>query len=311
MDGGAGWSGVAIAAAQLASSTIIGNEANKLAAQELEVSRNQFELSKKEVALNAVDTLRTYDKDIAQLKGDYAQLGIDIRDTQTQISSYDKWLSNYSAQYAQEVQSKQAQTDALTASGKDSYDAFMNAIGYQDALAGASGRKGGGTSVGAVTQGIDQKLVDYVGADRTLDQNGGLFGSQLTAANMEMEQLKVDLGFQYQEAIMNQANLAQSLGELQSAQATTKTSIENAQASQDSLAEFIRRNFGDAYTDLYYGKSPDIELGIGKAGDYYITGAGQPMADSPMTGVVPKGGSSTLITGNSGGLMFNNPHLAL
>jgi hypothetical protein len=261
MDGGGSYAEAAVALAQLLSSTIIGNEANKISNKELTVSKNQFELSQKEAGLNAVETLRTYDKDIAQLKGDYAQLGIDIRDTQTQITSYDKWLSNYSAQYAQEVQSKQAQTDALKASGKESYDAFINAIGSQDALAGASGRKGGGTSAGAVTQGIDQKLVEYVGADRSLDENGGLFGSQLTAANMEMGQLKVDLGFQYQEATMNRSNVAQSLGDLQSAQATTKTSILNAQSSQNSLAQFISKNFGNVYSDLYYSGDMTIEKG--------------------------------------------------
>ncbi|MDR0637649.1 MAG: hypothetical protein LBG27_01890 [Spirochaetaceae bacterium] len=259
MDGGGSYAEAGVAAAALVADVLIGNQANELSAAQLQVSKNQFELSQKEAALNAVDTLRTYDKDIAQLRGDYAQLGIDIRDTQTQIVSYDQWLSNYSAQYAQEVQSKQAQTDALKASGKESYDAFMNAIGYSDALAGVTGRKGGGTSAGIATQGIDQKLVNYVGADRTLDENGGLFGSQLTAANMEMEQLKVDLGFQYQEAAMNRSNLAQSLTELQSARATTDTSIQNAQSSQNSLAAFIQRNFGSAYNDIYYSGKQSIE----------------------------------------------------
>jgi hypothetical protein len=237
----------------------MGNEANRIANDQLNLARDQFELEKKNTALSAIDTLRTYDKEIAQMQGDYAQLGIDIRDTQSQITSYDKWLSNYSAQYAQEVQSKQAQTDALMASGKEAYDSFLNAIGYSDALAGAAGRVGAGTSQALTTGALDRKLVEYVGADRTLDAAGGLFGSQLTAANMEMGQLKVDLGFQQQEAVMNRSNLQQSLGELQTAKSTTETSIRNAKASQNSLAAFIQQNFGDAYSALRPGAHTDYE----------------------------------------------------
>jgi hypothetical protein len=259
-DGGGSYANAGVSAAALVANIIMGNQANKIANNQLTVARDQLALNEKETALNAVDSLRTYDKDIAQLRGDYAQLGIDIRDTQTQIASYDKWLSNYSAQYEQEVQSKQAQTDVLKASGLESYMGFMNAIGAQDALAGATGRKGGATSTGAVTRSIDQKMVDYVGADRTLDASGGLFGSQLAAANMEMGQLKVDLGFQQQEAIMNRENLIQSLGELQSAQSSTSTSIRNAQSSQDGLAAFIQRNFGNVYSDIYKNRNESIDF---------------------------------------------------
>jgi hypothetical protein len=272
-DGGGSYVNAGIAAAALVADVIMGNESNRIASSQLNLARDQFELEKKNTALNAVDTLRTYDKEIAQMQGDYAQLGIDIRDTQSQITSYDKWLSNYSAQYAQEVQSKQAQTDALMASGKESYDNFLNAIGYSDALAGATGRVGANTSQALTTGSIDRKLVDYVGADRTLDANGGLFGSQLTAANMEMGQLKIDLGFQQQEAIMNRSNLQQSLSELQEAKSTTNTSILNAKASQDSLAAFIQMNFGDAYSALRPGahsvyEDANLEYtgGVGVAG---------------------------------------------
>jgi hypothetical protein len=118
-----------------------------------------------------------------------------------QVAQYDRWLANYEDMYAQQVQSKQAQTDALVASGKETYENYLNAIGYADAVAGATGRVGAGTSASHVTGMIDRKLVEYVGEDRKLDAHGGLFGSQLTAANMEMQQLKAQLEMQKQNVL--------------------------------------------------------------------------------------------------------------
>jgi len=172
------------------------------------------------------------------------QYGIDIRDAESQVMSYDKWLQNYSEQYAQEVQSKQAQTDQLVASGKDTYENFLNAIGYADAMAGATGRVGAGTSQAHTTGMLDRKLVDYVGADRKLDANGGLFGSQLTAANMEMDQLKVDLDFQRQEMAANRGNTQASIQDWQNAIALTDQSIKNSTAAKNDLQVFIDKNFG-------------------------------------------------------------------
>jgi hypothetical protein len=223
-----------------------GNAANESNA----ISQKQLEIQTKNSYLNGLNSIRDYEKSIADLEGTKIQYGIDIRDAQSQIDSYDKWLGNYSKQYAQEVQSKQAQinnlvadrtvyennaknqisgydawlgnyssqyaqevkskqaqTDALMASGKESYESFLNAIGYADATAGATGRVGAGTSQSKVTSMIDQKLVDYVGDDRRLDANGGLFGSQLTAANMEMDQLKTGLEMQRQDVVGNKANI--------------------------------------------------------------------------------------------------------
>jgi len=163
------------------------------------------------------------------LEQQLAGIDTDILETKEQIISYDQWLSNYGSQYAQEVQSKQAQTDALNASGRETYENFLNAIGYADAAAGASGRVGAGTSQAHTTSMIDRKLVDYVGADRTLDATGGLFGSQLTAANMEMGQLKADLQLQKQQVETDRRIAEQSL-----------TGFHKAKGD---LQDFLDRNF--------------------------------------------------------------------
>jgi hypothetical protein len=213
-----------------------GKEANKTA-------QEQLALDEKNSYLNGQNTIRDIEKTIADLEGAKIQYGIDIRDAQSQVDSYDKWLGNYSSQYAQEVQSKQAQTDSLMASGKETYENFLNAIGYADAMAGATGRVGAGTSQAATTGMLDRKLVDYVGEDRTLDANGGLFGSQLTAANMEMDQLKIDLEFQRQEMAANRDIAFASISDWQQAMDLTQGSIDKSTAAKNDLQDFINRNF--------------------------------------------------------------------
>jgi hypothetical protein len=217
---------------------------NDIALQQIGISREQLELQTKNSYLNGLNTVRDYEKSIADLEGAKIQYGIDIRDAESQVMSYDKWLSNYSAQYKQEVASKQAQTEQLKASGKETYENFLNAIGYSDAQAGATGRIGGNTSQGKTTALIDRKLTEYVGADRTLDANGGLYGAQLTAGNLEMEQLKIDLDFQRQEMEANRANTFATIADYQSAIELTDQSIANSTAAKNDLQQFIHQNFG-------------------------------------------------------------------
>jgi len=219
-------------------------QSGKAAKTQNDIAQSQLDIQTKNSYLQGLNAVRDYDKSIADMEGAKIQYGIDIRDARSQVESYDKWLANYSNQYAQEVQSKQAQTDSLMASGKETYENFLNAIGYADAMAGATGRVGAGTSQAATTAMFDRKLVDYVGEDRTLDAKGGLFGSQLTAANMEMEQLKVDLDFQRQEMTANRNLANSSIADWQRAISLTDESIANSKAAKNDLQNFIDKNFG-------------------------------------------------------------------
>jgi hypothetical protein len=142
-------------------------------------------------------------KDYTQMQGQIAEYELGITESQSQVDSYDKWLGNYRNMHDQQMASRNAQTEALKASGQEAYNNFVNAIGYSDALAGASGRVGGSTSAGAVTQAQDKQLVGYAGEDRTLAGYDGLFGAQLKAANLETDQIKKDLEFQLFETQQN------------------------------------------------------------------------------------------------------------
>ena len=236
-------------------------QSNKNAQVQNEIAQENLTIMKEGNRINAENTVSNYDKEILGLEGKLIDYDRDKRETASQIDSYDKWLANYSNQYAQEVRSKQAQTDALMASGKESYDNFLNAIGYSDAMAGATGRVGAGTSQAATTGMLDRKLVDYVGDDRRLDANGGLFGSQLTAANMEMDQLKVDLEFQRQEMAANRSLAFESLADYDSSIALTQQSIEKSKAARDSMQEWINNNFpnGNGGSGSNDGNTPEAD----------------------------------------------------
>lgn len=231
----AGVSAIA-ATAGAVTSGIQGKKAN-------ETAQEQVDLQTKNSYLNGQNSIRDYEKSIADLEASKIQYGIDIRDATSQVDSYDKWLANYGGQYAQETAGKQAQTEQLMASGKESYENFLNAIGYSDALAGATGRVGAGTSQAKTTAALDRKLVDYVGADRTLDANGGLYGTQLTAANLEMDQLKLDLDFQRQEMEANRTNTLATIGDYQKSIKLTNKSIADSTEAKNDLQKFIAKNF--------------------------------------------------------------------
>jgi hypothetical protein len=238
-----------------------------IAKENSEISRQNIELQTKNSHLNAINQIRGIQKEVTDLKAAQIQGTIDIRDAESQVESYDKWLENYSGQYTQEVASRQAQTDQFKAAGKEVYENFLNTIGYNDAVAGATGRVGANTSQAKMAGMLDRHLVDYVGEDRTLDANGGLYGSQMTAANLEMEQLKTDLEFQRQEMTANRENVLATIGDYQQAQVLREENIKESEEAKGEIEDFIENNFGTPEEDpadllksgnLFGGAGPTI-----------------------------------------------------
>jgi chromosome segregation ATPase len=248
-----------------------GTTVNNYSSEQEDIDRDRLDLDKKQAWAQGQADIIGLDREIAGMEASLAQYNIDIRESTEKIASYDAWLANYGKQYEQETGSKQAQTDALVASGRETYQNFLDAIGYADAMAGATGRASAGSSQAAVTGMIDRKLVEYAGEDRTLDETGGLFGTQLTAANNEMEQLKLDLQFQYAE-IAGDANLgikgkrqieADTIDDYRQALATTEQSIKDTRGERDKLSAFIEDNFGTGTGDNAAAGTPNKPAGWG------------------------------------------------
>ena len=175
-------------------------------------------------------------KDYTQMQGQIAEYQLGIEESRAQVDSYDKWLGNYQNMYDQQMASRNAQTEALKASGQEAYENFMNAIGYSDALAGASGRVGGNTSAGAATQAIDRRLVNYTGEDRSLSGYDGLFGAQLQAANLETDQIRKDLEFQLFETRQNRDLAEKSIEHYENAIERTQSAMNQITSAAASKA---------------------------------------------------------------------------
>jgi multidrug efflux pump subunit AcrA (membrane-fusion protein) len=209
-------------------------------------AKYQKEMLKLQRAQMYYDILgQTYavDAQIAGVKNEQRQLEIDRLDYGSQISSYQGWLDNYAGMYAAETTSAQAQIAELDLSGKQQYQNLMNTLGYADAVAGASGRVGAGSSMAAAGGAARQSVVDYAGADMVLDKNGGLFGLQRTAAELNYGQLQIDLENQRAEALGQIDILRQSLDITDEAYDAYTQSIAEAQSTRSEFQKFL-----DAYT---------------------------------------------------------------
>jgi multidrug efflux pump subunit AcrA (membrane-fusion protein) len=176
-----------IGVAGLINSIDQGEHADDNAAAALQIARDEAELSARSSLLDYKDVLTNQQAKLATLKDTQRQ-------TSFNISSYQNFLDRYADYFTAETTAAQAQIAGTEAAGKAQYDQLMEALGYADAQAGATGRVAAGSSQAAVTGKVKENVTDFVGQDMTLDANGGLYGLQITAQNMAYDQLVMDLG---------------------------------------------------------------------------------------------------------------------
>jgi hypothetical protein len=199
----------------------------------------QLKLQKQQMYYDILGQSYAIDSDIADIKNQQRQLEIDKMDYGAQINSYQSWLDNYADMYAAETTSAQAQIAELDASGKQQYQNLLNTLGYADAVAGATGRVSAGSSMAAAGGAARQSVVDYAGADMRLDKNGGLFGLQRTAADLNYAQLQLDLENQRVEALGQMDILKTSLKITDEAYAGYTNSITKAREAKSKFDAFL------------------------------------------------------------------------
>jgi hypothetical protein len=209
------------------------------AEDQAKIAQQQLELEQKREKQNAKSTLLGYERGLYDIDSEIEQLGIDSRATARQIQSYDDWLAGYQDMYDLQTGAKEAEITAFKAAGQESYENFLNAIGYADAQAAARGHVGAGTSAQAVTGALDKKLTDYVGEDRTLDENGGLYGLQLGVQEKDMLALIADLEAQKTEISENRGVAQESLGITDAAIARAGEEKGKIRKEMDDLQAFI------------------------------------------------------------------------
>jgi predicted nucleic acid-binding Zn-ribbon protein len=211
----------------------------RAAEKQADISQEQLNLQKRQQREDNKAVLREYERDLYDIDSQIAQFGIDLKELQSQQTSYSDWLAGYQDMYDLQTNAKNAEIAAFKSAGQESFENFMNAIGYADASAAARGLVGAGTSAAAVGSDLDRKLVDYVGEDRTLDGNGGLYGTQLKVQEDSLAQLQSDLASQEKEMRGNLENVASAITTTNTAITTAKTQKTDISKDISDLQSFI------------------------------------------------------------------------
>jgi hypothetical protein len=200
------WGAVAGAGIGLVLGGLAGWQQGQIDEEMLRIEEKRLGLDTEQMRLALVNQIYSVDKDIAGLEADREDILTDITEAKSNISSYQGWLDNYASMYEAETSAAKTQIAELEASGKQAYEGLMSNMGMTDALAGATGRAGAGTSMAGVAQKQRQNVTDYVGADMALDMNGGLYGMQRASAQLNYGQLELDLKNQLEQAKGNLEN---------------------------------------------------------------------------------------------------------
>lgn len=238
------------------------------------LKQQQLELDKTQNYNSALDTL-------IQLGSTYQDIGLQIKGLESDISTAQYYIDNrYQGQYDLEMAQAQLNIDKY-ASYFESYDQnrslAMNNMFYgnigtlrqlQESLASqqviSAARGQGGATARLLSQMQMQEIVNFAGADQTLDAEGGIYGQQYQAqrtafdteysqnkaaydiAVMSKDELQKDLETQYQN-VLNQIDI-----EKQARDAMLTTQNAYYSSFQDALAATIKAGHyaGETYSDL-------------------------------------------------------------
>ena len=238
------------------------------------LKQQQLELDKTQNYNSALDTL-------IQLGSTYQDIGLQIKGLESDISTAQYYIDNrYQGQYDLEMAQAQLNIDKY-ASYFESYDQnrslAMNNMFYanigalrqmQEGLAQqqviSAARGQGGATARLLSQMQMQEIVNFAGADQTLDAEGGIYGQQYQAqrtafdteysqnkaaydiAVMSKDELQKDLETQYQN-VLNQIDI-----EKQARDAMLTTQNAYYSSFQDALAATIKAGHyaGETYSDL-------------------------------------------------------------
>ena len=238
------------------------------------LKQQQLELDKGQNYNSALDTL-------IQMGSTYQDIGLQIKGLESDISTAQYYIDNrYQGQYDLEMAQAQLNIDKYS-SYLESYgqnrslamnNMFYGNIGalrqmqeglaQQQVLTAARGQ--GGATARLLSQMQMQEIVNFAGADQTLDAEGGIYGQQYQAqrtgfeteysqnkaaydiAVMEKNELQQDLETQYQN-VLNQIDMAK---QAKDAMLTTQQAYYSS--FQDALAATIKAGHyaGQTYSDL-------------------------------------------------------------
>lgn len=200
-------------------------------------------LQKGQMKQQAKDQLMGAKQAVSDIESQISQTTVDIAEAQSKISGFQSFLDRFGDYYQTKTTQAQAGIAELEMSGKQAYENLMQTLGYTDALAGATGRAGAGTSMAQVGELAKQNVIDYVGADMTLDQTGGLYGLQRTSAGLSYDQLLLDLQAEHSEAEAQKGIWGTSLVTLEKSKASMENSLAASKQRVSELDAWIQETF--------------------------------------------------------------------
>jgi hypothetical protein len=220
-----------------------GVRADERAEDAIGLQKAQLNLDRQRSYQETLGQIYGVEQDITNLEIERSQLGVDIRETEFQIGSYQEWLEYYPKQ-------KELQTTAFEYEGRQAFEGLMNSLGYADALAGATGRAAPGTSMAAVAGKAKQDVVNYFGGDMRQDAEGGLYGMQYNDMLHTLEQ-------QFSQQSQQLDIFKESLIGLQESEVSMGESIERSKDEKGRLQEWVDLQFGDLQKDLEYKRASE------------------------------------------------------
>jgi hypothetical protein len=136
---------------------------------------------------NAKTALDQYNESVGELgyqtKTDLDALNAGIRgvneNAKTALDQYNAAIGDLTSNYNSTIGNLNAQIAEQKFSGEQTFRQFAETLGYADALAGATGRTGGLTSIGAVGRRAKEDIIAYAGSDMSLVGDDGVYGARM------------------------------------------------------------------------------------------------------------------------------------
>lgn len=216
----------------------------------LDIQKEQNDLTGQQAEQSARDQLLSASGEITSLETSISNIGVDIAEAESKVSGYQSFLDRYGDYYKTETTKAQAGIAELEASGKAAYENLMQTMGYADALAGATGRVAAGSSMAHVGQKTKSDVIDYVGEDMTLDETGGLYGQQRTAASLSYDQLLLDLEAERTEAEQQKKIWGMSLESLLESKKGLEKTLGETRERHGELETWVDETFQPAVTQI-------------------------------------------------------------
>ena len=182
-----------------------------------------------------------YKTDYTTTRNLYTNTQTSISENKENLSEVDSWLSNYGTYYNQQVGTQ-------VSTGKSNYTTLAENWATSEVTAASRGQLGGSSTL--ISSQNKQSLVDYVGEDLMLDDNGGVYGNtisllkssladELSSYSSTHDNILTAL---YGDGTGNNIGLIKTLEVAANNMETSKEGVYNTTSSEDTYQQWVEDN---------------------------------------------------------------------